>query len=213
MTDSSEAFFERIAPLSSLSALRVGLISDTHIPEARNELWPQVWDAFAGVDCILHAGDIHDLVVIDQLSDIAPTFAARGNGDDGSGGRPIQPFDPRLREAWLIELGGLRIGLTHDVPIPEYPPHLTLDRALQRYFGRTDLDVLIYGDTHVEQIDTIGAVLCVNPGSPTYPHNLDTQFGTLGFLEINDRQAEATIWQLHDGGIAPFDWARSRRPW
>jgi len=213
VTDSSEAFFERIAHLSSLPSLRVGLISDTHIPEARDELWPQVWDAFAGVDCILHAGDIHDLVVIDQLSDIAPTFAARGNGDDGSGGRPIQPFDPRLREAWLIELGGLRIGLTHDVPIPEYPPHLTLDRALQRYFGRTDLDVLIYGDTHVEQIDRIGTVLCVNPGSPTYPHNLDTQFGTLGFLEISDGQAEATIWQLHQGGINPFDWAGSRRPW
>ena len=213
MTDTTEAFLERTAHLTAMPKLRIGLISDTHIPEACAELWPQVFDAFAGVDCILHAGDIHDLIVIDQLSDIAPTFAARGNGDDGSGGRPIQPFDPRLREAWLIELGGLRIGLTHDVPIPEYPPHLTLERALQRYFGRADLDVVIYGDTHVEQIDRIGGALCVNPGSPTYPHNLDTQYGTLGFLEISDGAAEATIWQLHEGGILPFDWASSRRPW
>lgn len=200
-------------PLASRPSLLIGLISDTHIPEARRELWPQVFDAFRGVDCILHAGDIHDLSVIDQLSDVAPTYAARGNGDDGSGGRPVQPFDQRLKEAWIIELGGLTVGLTHDVPIPEYPPHLTLDRAMNRYFGRTDLDVLIYGDTHVEAIDTIGTTLCINPGSPTYPHNLETQLGTIGFLEISGGRAEATIWQLTGDGIAPFDWARWKRRW
>ena len=193
--------------------LRIGLISDTHIPEARQELWPQVFDAFRDVDAILHAGDIHDLKVIDQLSELAPTYAARGNGDDGSGGRPVQPDDPRCREAWVVEFGGLSIGLTHDVPIPEYPPHLTLERAMQRYFGRTDLDVLIYGDTHVEAIDTIGGTLCINPGSPTYPRNLMTQLGTIGFLEIHKGVADATIWQLTDDGIAPFDWNKWRRPW
>jgi hypothetical protein len=199
--------------LADRTSLRIGLISDTHIPEARRELWPQVFDAFQGVDCILHAGDIHDLIVIDQLSDVAPTFAARGNGDDGSGGRAIQPFDDRLREAWLLNLGGLRVGMTHDLPIPEYPPNLTLERALKRYFGRTDLDVVIYGDTHVEAIDHLGGALCVNPGSPTYPRNLDTQLGTIGFLEISGGQAEATIWQLTDDGIEPFNWSKWKRPW
>jgi putative phosphoesterase len=199
--------------LATAHSLRIGVISDTHIPEARHELWPQVFDAFAGVDCILHAGDIHDLVVIDQLSDIAPTFAARGNGDDGSGGRPIQPFDHRLKEAWLLTLGGLRVGLTHDLPIPEYPPHITLDRALNRYFGTTELDVIVFGDTHVEVVERVNGALCINPGSPTYPHNLDTQLGTIGFLEISGGKADATIWQLTDDGIAPFDWTRWKRPW
>ncbi len=199
--------------LSKMDTLRIGLISDTHIPEACPELWPQVFDAFAGVDAILHAGDIHELFVLDQLHDIAPLWAARGNGEDGSGGRPIQPDHKLLRESWLVELGGLKVGLTHDVPIPEFPPHLTLERAMQRYFGRTDLDVLIYGDTHVEAIDTVGQTLCVNPGSPTFPHNLNTQLGTIGFLEISGGRAEATIWQLTEDGIAPFDWAKSRRPW
>lgn len=199
--------------LATSDTLHIGLISDTHIPEARHELWPQVFDAFRDVDCILHAGDIHDLRVIEQLSDIATTFAARGNGDDGSGGRPIQPDDVRLREAWLLQLGGLLVGMTHELPIPEYPPHMTLERAMQRYFGRTDLDVVIHGDTHVEAVDTIGGTLCINPGSPTYPHNLDTQFGTIGFLEIRGGKAEASIWQLTSEGIIPFDWASSRRPW
>ncbi|MFN0145260.1 MAG: YfcE family phosphodiesterase [Dehalococcoidia bacterium] len=200
-------------PFSSRPSLRIGLISDTHIPEARDELWPQVFDVFRDVDCILHAGDIHDLVVIDQLHDIAPVFAARGNGEDGSGGRPIQPDHPRLRESWLLDLAGLKVGLTHDVPIPEYPPHLTLERAMSRYFGRTDLDVLIYGDTHVEAIDTFNGTLCVNPGSPTYPHNLNTQLGTVGFLEISGGKAEATVWQLTEEGIAPFDWSKQRKRW
>ncbi|MGI8551356.1 MAG: YfcE family phosphodiesterase [Dehalococcoidia bacterium] len=196
-----------------MTSMRIGLISDTHIPEACRELWPQVFDAFRGVDYILHAGDIHELRVIDQLSAIAVTYAARGNGDDGSGGRPLQPEDPRLREAWLLELGGLRIGLTHDLPIPEYPPHLTLERAMQRHFGRTDLDVAVYGDTHVEAIDTVGGVLCINPGSPTYPHNLDTQLGTIGFLKVRQGQIEAAIWQLTVDGIQPFDWSKWKRPW
>ncbi|OAI42465.1 hypothetical protein AYO38_03015 [bacterium SCGC AG-212-C10] len=192
--------------------MRIGLISDTHIPEARYELWPQVFDVFRGVDAILHAGDIHDLVVIDQLHDIAPTWAARGNGEEGSGGRPIQPDHSLLRETWLLNFEGVSIGMVHDLPIPEYPPNLTLERAMLRYWGTTDIDVLIYGHSHVEAIDTIGNTLCVNPGSPTYPHNLDTQLGTVGFLEINDGKAEATIWQLTETGVEPFDWKKWRRP-
>ncbi|HEY5475881.1 MAG TPA: metallophosphoesterase family protein, partial [Tepidiformaceae bacterium] len=81
--------------------MRIGLISDTHIPESRPELWPHVYEAFRGVDCILHAGDIHDMTVIDRLSEVATTYVARGNGDDGSGGRPVLPEDPRLKPAWV----------------------------------------------------------------------------------------------------------------
>lgn len=196
-----------------MTGMRIGLISDTHIPEAAEELWPQVFEAFSGVDAILHAGDIHNLRVIDELHAVAPTWAARGNGEDGSGGRPIQPPHDLLREAWTLDLGGLKVGLVHDVPIPEYPPHLTLERAMRRYFGAVDLDVLVYGDTHVEAIDVIGKTLCVNPGSPTYPHNLNTQLGTVGFLDIDDGHAEASIWQITEAGIEPFDWSRWRRPW
>jgi hypothetical protein len=57
----------------------------------------------------------------------------------------------------------------------------------------------------VERLDLIGPTMCVNPGSPTYPHNLNTQLGTLGFLEIEDGRARASLWQLTDDGHAgPF---------
>lgn len=193
--------------------MRIGLISDTHIPEAHPVLWEQVFHAFRGVDLILHGGDIHELWLLDRLEEVAPVYAARGNGEDGSAGRPVQPDDPRLRDAWMIEAGGLRIGLTHDLPIPEYPPHLTVARFIDRlYPGEAPPDVMVYGHTHVEQIDQIGGVLCVNPGSPTYPHGLDTQFGTIGFLDITAGRPEASIWQLGEAGITPFDWTRWPRP-
>ena len=64
--------------------MRLGLVADTHIPEARAELWPQVFDAFAGCDAILHAGDIHELWLLDQLEQVAPVFAARGTATRAS---------------------------------------------------------------------------------------------------------------------------------
>jgi uncharacterized protein len=196
--------------LAGATTLRVGLISDTHIPEARAELWPEVFRALTGVDVILHGGDIHDLGVLDDLGELAPVFAARGNGEDGSGGRAIAPADARLRDAWVLNLAGVRVGLLHDLPIPETPPHLTVARWKARRLG-ADADVIVFGDTHVEVIQRSGDTLCGNPGSPTYPHNLATQLGTIGFLDIGPRVeghggavVRASIWQLAAGAAGPL---------
>ncbi|HJN48853.1 MAG: metallophosphoesterase family protein [Pseudomonadales bacterium] len=193
--------------------MKIGLISDTHIPESTNELWPQVFTAFRDVDAILHAGDLHELFVVDQLSKLAPIYVSRGNGDDGSGGRTTVPEDERLKDTWEVQFGEISIGMTHYIPIPEMPPNLTVARWIDKLFAGRRPDVLIYGDTHVEAIDTIDGVLCVNPGSPTLPHNLSTQLGTIGFLEISGSKVDASIWQLTEDGIQPFDWENSRRPW
>jgi len=186
--------------------LKIGLISDTHIPEARPGLWPQIYEAFADVDLIFHAGDIHELYVLDELETLAPVYAARGNGEDGSGGRPVQPEDPRVRYAWLLDLEGLRVGLTHYVPVPERPPTFTLARWIDRYFDGERPDVIVSGDTHRECIAEVQGIFCVNPGSPTYPHNYDTQFGTIGFLTLERGEAHASIHLLTEEGIEPFDW-------
>ncbi len=192
--------------------MRIGLISDTHIPEAMPQLWPHAYEVFDGCEAILHAGDIYDISVIDGLSAIAPTFAARGNGDDGSSGRGLQPEDERLRPSWVLEHHGLRIGLTHHLPIPEQR-HYKVANAIDRHFDGEVLDVIVYGDTHVEHITTIDDVLCVNPGSATFPHNLAAQFGTVGFLDLAAGSVEASIWRLTESGVEPFDWETWGRPW
>lgn len=187
-------------------AERIGLIADTHIPEARATLWPQVYDAFAGVDRIFHGGDVHDLALLDELEKVAPVYCARGNGEDGSGGRPIQPEDPRVKYVWTMEIESLTVGLTHYVPVEDGPPGLTLDRFVARYWPEKRPQVIVSGDSHTELIAEVDGILCVNPGSPTYPHNYDTQYGTIGFLELDDGKAQASVWLITDDGIEPFDW-------
>jgi len=193
-------------------AIRVGLISDTHLPEAGKSLWPQVFDAFAGVDLIFHGGDVHEFWVLDQLQQIAPVYCARGNGEDGSGGRDTQPEDYRVKPAWLLPLEGMWVGLTHYVPVPERPPNFTLDRWIERFFPEQRPDVIVSGDTHRECIETVAGVYCVNPGSPTYPHNYDTTLGTIGLLDLDSGQAQAQILQLTEAGVEPFDFAATP-PW
>ncbi|MCY3810187.1 MAG: YfcE family phosphodiesterase [Gammaproteobacteria bacterium] len=187
-------------------AERIGLIADTHIPEARATLWPQVYDAFAGVDRIFHGGDVHDLALLDELEKVAPVYCARGNGEDGSGGRPIQPEDARVKYVWTMEIESLTVGLTHYVPVEDGPPGLTLDKFVARYWPEKRPHVIVSGDSHTELIAEVDGILCVNPGSPTYPHNYDTQYGTIGFLELDDGKAEASVWLITDDGIEPFDW-------
>ncbi|MGE3857875.1 MAG: metallophosphoesterase [Dehalococcoidia bacterium] len=193
--------------------LLIGLISDTHIPEARPALFDEVYAAFRGVDLILHAGDIHDLAVLDWLEQRCgvPVLAVCGNGDDGSGGRPVAPEDHRLPYNQLLVAGGergglaggdaLRIGMTHAFPEVEIPGSATTPERMARHFGGP-VDVVVAGDTHVPGVwrwpdEATPAVTIVNSGSPTFPWNLGTQLGTVGFLQVRAPGFEAWIEQLH----------------
>lgn len=174
----------------------LGLVSDTHIPEARDALWEQVYEAFAGVDAILHAGDMHDVIVLDWLERVAPVIAVRGNGDDGGSGRPVQPDDPRLAHNQLISAGDLRIGMTHTFNDLTAIGTSVAQQIARHFEG--PVDVVVAGDTHVPEVTELGGVLLVNSGSPTLPRNLQTQLGTVGFLEVRaGRVADAWIELLH----------------
>jgi putative phosphoesterase len=177
--------------------LLIGLISDTHIPEARATLYDEVYTSFRGVDLILHSGDMHDVVVLDWLGEVAPVVAVRGNGDDGDGGRPIAPDDDRLAYNQLLHVNGLKIGMTHAFPERPCGKYLSnLDDLMTGHFGGP-VDIVIAGDTHVPVIAKWDGVTIVNSGSPMFPHNFNTQLGTVGFLQIRGRHAEAWIEQLH----------------
>ena len=175
----------------------IGLISDTHIPEARASLFDEVYEAFRDVDLILHGGDLHDIVVLDWLQELAPVLAARGNGDDGDAGRPLAPDDDRLAHNQLLHINGLKLGMTHAFPDRPYGAFLTdIEEQMALHFGGP-VDIVVAGDTHVPVVAEWDGVMIVNSGSPTFPHNLNTQLGTVGFLQICGRQAEAWIEQLH----------------
>ena len=177
--------------------MRIGLISDTHIPEAGPDMPAQVYEAFRGVDLILHAGDMHVIDVLDWLEGIAPVLGARGNGDYPSAytkNRPGVPDDPRVKVAHVIQIEELRVGLIHGFPLPNDIPWRTPEEMLEMYF-QGPVDVVVCGDTHEARIDRQAGLLIINPGSPALPNQLSA-LGNIGFLEVHGREAEASIVQM-----------------
>ena len=178
--------------------MRIGLIADTHMPGSIEALWPQAYDAFREVDAILHAGDLHTLDVVDELNQLAPTYVARGNGDHGI-------VDQRLRDCWVLELGGLTVGMIHKFPSPERKPAEFIEGYMARHFGEVKPDVLVYGHTHLEGLYRVGEMVCVNPGSPTLPKNQSIRHGTIGILDISPESSTVSILQITEEGVRSHD--------
>ncbi len=165
--------------------MRIGLVTDTHLPSTIRELWDEVRVAFAGVDLILHGGDIVSPRVLDWLDDIAPTRAARGNNDGGW-------EDPRLEDMQWLNLEGWRIVMIHDME-PEERPIAALQ---ERYLRGEHADIIITGHTHFERLEYRDGVLQVNSGSATHPHLWSTRLGTVGVLDIAPGKMTARILRL-----------------
>lgn len=196
------SFMGLVASMIVLAGLlmRIGLISDTHIPVAAPRLWPQIYEAFRGVDLIMHAGDLMVPDVLDWLEEVAPVMAVSGNGDYTGWERSVPPTDPRLSESKVLALDApdgraLRIGLVHDFQLPEAPPLRTLEGLMRHYFGGP-VDVIVRGSTHAAQIMSVKGVLIVNPGSPTFPNHQTSRLGTIGFLDIAGSLVRPSIVQL-----------------
>ena len=148
--------------------MRIGLISDTH-----GLLRPQALAALAGVERIIHAGDIGNAAVLDALAAIAPVDVVRGNNDTGAWAAAI-PHDVTL------EYGGVRIYLLHDI---------------KELKGRMPpVQVVIAGHSHKPLVQEQDGVLRVNPGSAG-PRRFKLPV-TVGLLEIVDGRATATIVEL-----------------
>jgi putative phosphoesterase len=131
-------------PHPALRMPRIGVISDTH-----GLLRPEVIDAFAGVDHIIHAGDIGGDEIIRALKKLAPVTFVRGNNDDASG-----------YEIKRVTVGGLRILVTHILPRPRAAGK-TVRAALQR----DPADVVVFGHSHLPHDEVIEAVRFFNPAS------------------------------------------------
>ena len=165
--------------------MRIGLITDTHMPASRKTLWDEVHTVFAGVDLIWHGGDIVWSSVLDELEAIAPTFAAKGNNDVGWD-------DPRLKYTQWLDVDGYRLAMVHDME-PEHEPIALLQK---QYLGGRHADVMVTGHTHFERMDFRDGVLQINTGSATHPHLWSTRLGTVGILEVDATGIRAEIIRL-----------------
>jgi len=181
--------------------MRIGLISDTHIPHDAKTLPPQVKEVFRGVDLILHAGDIYLSSVLDELEEIAPVLAARGDDD-------LPSMNGRVKEKHVLNFEGFSLWLIHIFPYfslrslhsflynPSASSDQELEEALEEIVEREDVPgILVFGDTHKALLRRIQGFLFINPGSATFP-GYKRVLGTVAMLTISPGKAEADIIQL-----------------
>jgi putative phosphoesterase len=151
----------------------IGLISDTH-----GLVRASVHQALAGVELILHAGDVGGDEVLDELTLIAPVLAVYGNTDS--------PGDGRLTPAIEHIIGGLRVHVSHGHEVGSPTPA----RLIERY----QADVIVYGHTHRQQVTRAGNVLVINPGAAgARRFNLEP---SVGRLTIANGRAEVELMAI-----------------
>jgi putative phosphoesterase len=138
------------------SAKIVGLISDTHVPVRARMIPKRVFEVFEKVDYIVHAGDLVELAVIDELEELAPVLAVHGNMD----GPEVTGALPKLNS---LKVSDRRIGVMHD------PNTLFGMRKMREIARQNGFNVFVYGHTHNSNIKWEGSTLYINPGSPTNP--------------------------------------------
>lgn len=134
----------------------VGLIADTHIPARARNVPKEVYKIFENADFIVHAGDLVDLSVIDELEQIAPVLAVYGNMD----GPEIRGKIPKVNSFKFLDW---KIGVLHD------PGVFFGISKMREVAQRNRFNVLVYGHTHNSHVKWGEGVLFVNPGSPTNP--------------------------------------------
>ena len=151
----------------------VGIISDTH-----GLVRPDVHTALAGVEIILHAGDVGGDDILDELALIAPVRAVYGNTD--------APGQPRLSGALDLTVGGVSIHVSHGHEVGSPAPA----KLLERYGA----DVVVFGHTHRPLIARAGDRLALNPGAAG-PRRFDLM-PSVARLTIANGRAEAELVAL-----------------
>jgi len=149
------------------------VISDTH-----GLVRPEAVEALREANVILHAGDVGGSHVLQELGEIAPVIAVKGNVD-------LEPWARGLPDRRRLELGGARVLLLHDRAAVGPDP-------AKRGFG-----VVVFGHSHQPLAERTGGVLWFNPGAAG-----PGRFGrpvSLGFLEIEDGHVQERLVRLKQG--------------
>lgn len=163
--------------LAGMELRSIGLLADTHSAKPDGSDLPDgVLKAFAGVDLIVHLGDVGRKGILARLGEVAPVWVPYGEGKgfvpaDARDGTPVKVVEGA---------GGTRVGLTFNLAQPDKKivtegttiayEDGTLAGLLQRRFKQA-VQVVAYGGTHAAHHELRDGVLFVNPGSPTLPND------------------------------------------
>lgn len=150
--------------------MRIGVISDTH-----GLLRAEALHALAGVQLIIHAGDVGTPEILTQLKAIAPVFAVRGNVD-------TQPWSQELPMTTVVETAGLHLYVLHNLRDLDLKPQAA------------GFDAVISGHTHQAEQRLEAGILYLNPGSAG-PRRFQLPV-TLALLEVSRKPWKVEIIRL-----------------
>ena len=150
----------------------VGVIADTH-----GFLLPAAIKALKGVDLIVHAGDIGNTEVLDNLKSIAPVYAVKGNMDMTKGLR-------ELPETEVIEVGDALLYVIHDIHRLDIEP------------SKAGFSAVIFGHLHCPSVSEQSGVLFLNPGSAAQPRR--NYPATLALLHVSGNSIKTQIVDIDD---------------
>lgn len=158
--------------------MRIGVISDTH-----GYMDGFVFHAFDGVQHILHAGDVGEDRILDELEEIAPVNAVSGNVDFGpTARRPMK---------WCGDLGGIKICMTHGhlLDAHRYNP------SAVEFFKGEDPAIIIHGHSHLAKHEKENGISILNPGAACRPRFRDVP--SLAIIEVHpNRSFEITFTEI-----------------
>ncbi len=171
----------------------IGVLSDTHIPHRLKQMPQRVYDLLQGCDIILHAGDLEDTLILDQLRQIAPVYAVRGNVHWQSS---MGTHDQDLPSMVTVPIGGHVIFMTHGhinfaltmidkvIHFSTQPTLDAVNRSIIMRLARIkppDADIVIFGHTHKPCAEHVDGVLYFNPGAVcnTYRPKAEPSIGRL----------------------------------
>lgn len=149
--------------------MRIGVVSDTH-----GRMHPRVAEVLAGVDHIVHAGDVRDLDDLAALRSIAPVTAVAGNCDKGRETGAI------LKKVESFTIAGVRVSVVHE--LSDLPS------------GGRAADLIVHGHTHRCEVVQRDGRVWLNPGTATWPG--DRAEPTVAVAVLDDGRVSASIVEL-----------------
>jgi hypothetical protein len=193
--------------------ITIGVVADSHIPDRARRLHPLAVSSLqaAGVELILHAGDISGPDVLQELGRIAPVEAVRGNRD--------WLYHGSLPLVKRLEIGGVVVALTHGHGgfvnyLRDKAVYLregyNLDRLIPKLMNLVaDAGVVVFGHTHRAEKMRIADRLLFNPGSVNFGFRRSS-YPSYGLIRIlPGGQVEAEIVPLNGYRLVGGSWEKA----
>jgi len=162
--------------------MKIGVIADTHIPDRAAEIPPKVLEAFRQMDMVIHAGDLIDLKVIDDLKKVCKNVKAVCGNMDPDNIRKILP------EKTIIKADSFKIGVMHGYGSPS-----NLVEIVGGAFKGDKVDVIVFGHSHAPLSKKVGKIIFFNPGSAT--DKIFSPYNSYGIIQI-DRKIKTRIVKI-----------------